>query len=1124
MLNLAKAAWLLCALALVTVPPSAQTHSYRDFDLTIENKYGLPLGPVGLTYSFDGYGPLALNYAPPDPVRISGIPGTRFKFELAGEFGLRAASISPGSDCVGIRIVLGEKKALAYPVTASAPRTPRRGNRDRLPGTSLGGFPFDECTDPGTIVIGGTSSFDNSTGLGENPSDPVFTCSGSQGFRTAWFTVTPDVTSIFIQGTASYPILMAMYEGTCGGVLTEIACVSGTPNVTVSLVASGLTPGQTYLVQMATADPTMTGLIMVTSGVLPPENDDCFTAISIPCDSSVLAINDTATDSVTDPVYSCPIGGPRNGTGSIWYSFVASGSQATISTSAGTNAPIATDTLIGLYSGSCPASVEFGAVGGLIEIGCDDDGGDGTYSMLSINTLVTGTTYFIQASTVAFSLQGEFMLTVNCSNPPNPPPNDDQQDAAPLGVPGGVIGNNIDATSDILGPPCVVASGPFNNVWYRVQGTGETMTATTCSLLTDFDTKISVFCDEVTLPCVGGNDDDCPMPKPASTVEWCSQANSTYLITVGGSEEGAMGTFRLDIQTDGTPCTPIVLCVDPPMAPPNDAPANATTVANFPHTELVDTAGAMSDVGVPCGVQSGPFNEVWYRVQGTGGMLNVTTCSTDTQIDTRISVFCEDLANFPCVAGNENDCPTGPNTASTVQWCSQSTASYLIAVGSAAEGLVGQVRITLDAIGGTCTPTVFCIDPPMPPANDSPGNPVQLGVPASITADTTAATSDIGTACGVPSGPFNNVWYRVSGNGMQITARTCDTAPGTVDTRISVFCDDVSLPCVAGDDNSCVATGLAEVTWCSQANADYLVTIGGAQEGDVGMIRLDTSTSAGACTPTPPCIDDPPPMGDICFMIDRFRARDEHEMRLRAAFFAGEGFDPTAESLVIRVIDVIDGSLLSFTVPAGGFVLDDENEFEFRAGSLRIEIDVDDRDIEMRVDDVDIDSIDGNELTIELDFSNTGLASQTIVAIREEDDDDGDDGDDDDDDDDQSLRFDAAVPPNCFDLPATLISPPQLDVDFEDEVAGNTFSVSVIGGQPGDLVALYLVEVNGVPTAWPVAQGILNEHSEFLMESQIYNGLGLGGGEFVYAALVIGEDGEAAISDREVLRVQRTLQ
>ena len=150
---------------------------------------------------------------------------------------------------------------------------------------------------------------------------------------------------------------------------------------------------------------------------------------------------------------------------------------------------------------------------------------------------------------------------------PQPEPNDDCADAIDLTLPATATFDNTLGTEDLTDPTCGVFSGPWKNHWYRVSGTGGTITATTCNAGTQVsDTKISVWCgsDCGDLTCVDGNDDECPAGgfTFASTVSWCSQPGATYWLSVGNfSSFTTPGVIELNVSDDGVACSADVQCL-----------------------------------------------------------------------------------------------------------------------------------------------------------------------------------------------------------------------------------------------------------------------------------------------------------------------------------------------------------------------------------------------------------------------------------------------------------------------------------------------------------------------------------------------------------------------------------
>jgi hypothetical protein len=137
------------------------------------------------------------------------------------------------------------------------------------------------------------------------------------------------------------------------------------------------------------------------------------------------------------------------------------------------------------------------------------------------------------------------------------PDNDLCEDAIAVAVPSTTPGTTQGAGVDSDAPYCVV-SPTSPGVWYTVTGTGNTMTASLCNGVADWDTKLTVYCGTCDdLICVDGNDDSCGLQ---SEVTWCSQLLAEYIILVHGYG-GANGPFELEIWDDGTPCTGAVKCL-----------------------------------------------------------------------------------------------------------------------------------------------------------------------------------------------------------------------------------------------------------------------------------------------------------------------------------------------------------------------------------------------------------------------------------------------------------------------------------------------------------------------------------------------------------------------------------
>jgi len=108
-------------------------------------------------------------------------------------------------------------------------------------------------------------------------------------------------------------------------------------------------------------------------------------------------------------------------------------------------------------------------------------------------------------------------------------------------------GTNVGATDGdgVAGDGCGSNSGSAG-VWYIFTGTGDTVTASTCSSA-DFDTEITVYsggCGALT--CVGNNDDGSGCSGNTSEFEFESVAGTTYYIYVSGWNASS-GNFDLSL-------------------------------------------------------------------------------------------------------------------------------------------------------------------------------------------------------------------------------------------------------------------------------------------------------------------------------------------------------------------------------------------------------------------------------------------------------------------------------------------------------------------------------------------------------------------------------------------------
>lgn len=429
-----------------------------------------------------------------------------------------------------------------------------------------------------TCPVGGISENEPNCGLptdtvngGCNSTPPVFTnisCGqtycGTAAFDgstrdTDWYKIVlTQATQVRWRVVGQFDVLAGIVNNfgidSCAGVTAFLVFGTGSPCAPVE-VSACLPAGTWYLFVAPQFTSTLACGAPYTATAIcqdcppPPDNDPCSGAELITCNSTVFGDNTLALTEPTDPAFSCRFGGAGQGVGSIWYKFVATDTSALADVcSSG-----ATDTLIGIYSGTC---------GNLVELACGEDECNGLRSRACATGLTVGQTYYIQVASYDNAGRGAITLNLSCPCPAAPPGDLCTDAVGPLAIPSNTNGSTVGMTPDSPPATTCITSITAPGVWYTVIGTGTTITATTCSAGTNYDTKLNVYCGTCTnLTCITGNDDAaCQFSGLHSTVTWCSQAGGLYYILVQGFG-GATGNFELILTENGVPCAATVECL-----------------------------------------------------------------------------------------------------------------------------------------------------------------------------------------------------------------------------------------------------------------------------------------------------------------------------------------------------------------------------------------------------------------------------------------------------------------------------------------------------------------------------------------------------------------------------------
>ena len=297
----------------------------------------------------------------------------------------------------------------------------------------------------------------------------------------------------------------------------------------------------------------------------------------------------------------------------------------------------------------------------------------------------------------------------------------------------GDTGDDIDTNGD--GSP---------DEWFAVTSSvaGELITVSTCDQAA-YDTILTVY-DSCGGAVVATNDDGPGCTGFTSELSFVADGSSTYYIAVDGFG-GASGTFDLTVT-----CGPI-----------NDDPCGALAIeCGVPVFGNTDTANDDTAAAPDCDTPTSASG-IWYIYEDTTGLVTdilLSTCSANTDYDTKISVYTGDCTSLPltCVAGND-DSPNCTNFQSEVEFQSDGNTTFYILVHGFG-GATGNFELNM-----TCTP--------VPPPNDMIQNSIdvdEIGVPYTDPAVAMpAATLEAGSPTGCDISGGLGVWYNFTsaGNG-----------------------------------------------------------------------------------------------------------------------------------------------------------------------------------------------------------------------------------------------------------------------------------------------------------------------------------------------------------------------
>eukprot|EP00537_Pseudo-nitzschia_pungens_P011055 CAMPEP_0172385844 /NCGR_PEP_ID=MMETSP1061-20121228/3454_1 /TAXON_ID=37318 /ORGANISM="Pseudo-nitzschia pungens, Strain cf. pungens" /LENGTH=1877 /DNA_ID=CAMNT_0013115001 /DNA_START=415 /DNA_END=6048 /DNA_ORIENTATION=- len=348
--------------------------------------------------------------------------------------------------------------------------------------------------------------------------------------------------------------------------------------------------------------------------------------------------------------------------------------------------------------------------------------------------------------------------------------------------------------------------------------------ANTCSSKTNFYNAISVFRGDCeSLDCVNIDVLPCDREQYGQRVYWTTHNEEEFHVFVHAADtvqakKFDAGSYSMEISYHDRL--------------PNDQCGTAIEV-ELGGEIIGSTEGAKPDMNSinesSCGIGRAG---AWYRVVGTGGVFQASTCSSSTDHKTWIMIFsglCGSLTCMDQVEADRSLCSDPEITAkaarkaATVNFKTQKDVIYYILV-------AGQE--TNGSVSGSFGLTLTEITP-------SPGNECNEALSLSLdnfsTPGTTLqATIDFshGDVCGVPL-DTPGVWYTIEGTGKGMEFSTCED--NNYNTAISIFkgsCND--LECITGTkarDPNCDNQGVT-AAFPSEAKTTYYIYVHGTGSSD----------------------------------------------------------------------------------------------------------------------------------------------------------------------------------------------------------------------------------------------------------------------------------------------------
>jgi len=305
----------------------------------------------------------------------------------------------------------------------------------------------------------------------------------------------------------------------------------------------------------------------------------------------------------------------------------------------------------------------------------------------------------------------------------------------------------------------------------------------------------------------------CEKGSSTGSVMWLAEAKDTYYVYVNG-KNGIAGDFDLFLGQNKASSCNFGTRVDP-----NSVGYLSSTKASNPQN--VESCGYT-------GYHTAPG--VWFSTEGTGGILEVSTCGSLLDLDTQISVFANDCDSLECIGGTGQDYPCGDN--GSVSWKTEIEEIYHIYV-SGRSSRVGDFVLTIKDVpvldGYACDGSI----------------PLDQGS-TSMKSNTTNAPSELVGLC-YGTSAVRGVWHSFVGTGNTMKISVCNEETD-FDAQISMFtgsCDGLS--CIAHTGSRCGENN--EILITTHVGVTYYIFVHGPDSFSIGnyLLTIDETEINDSC-------------------------------------------------------------------------------------------------------------------------------------------------------------------------------------------------------------------------------------------------------------------------------------